>query len=335
MEHFKEYLTFIQKFDLRVIETKDKRISSGNEQVYGAGYDIRHQNPNFSFQFPGHLRLLKDLAIVDLISADEDKRLDYLIQVEKVLTRFDDFWKNYHNHYPLGSEPLKDNFLLVIRFGKIFHTNILEPNKTDIIVTWEFVEDLCDSVREREESLAAFVKEIFQLESRSKSDSEDMKIDDTPEIVSELSNNKVAVNTKIKRYPVFVEGMYDQFFKILKEYFSAEQQPGLHSLLKDNVLPKDKLLFNSNGNQLADAFKQLIEANFIVSCTKAELEGWIIDNFQYASNSQAKPFTAGYLNGIISSDVKICKSPILAIMNDGSGITILVAIARSKRRSDV
>jgi hypothetical protein len=331
MEHFKEYLTFIQKFDLRVIETKDKRISSGSEPVYRAGYDIRHQNPNFSFQFPGHLRLLKDLAIVDLISADEDKRLDYLIQVEKVLTRFDDFWKNYHNHYPLGSEPFKDNFLLVIRFGKIFHTNILEPNKTDIIVTWEFVEDLCDSVREREESLAAFVKEIFQLESRSKSSSEDTTNEYAPEIISEPNNSKVEINTKIKRYPVFVEGVADQFFTILREYLAAEQQQELHLLLKDNTLPKDKLLFNSNGNQLADAFKQLIEANLIVSCSKAELEGWIIDNFQYASNSQAKPFTAGYLNGIISSDAKICKSPILTVnKNESMGMT-LIPVARNKK----
>lgn len=330
MEHFKEYLSFIQKFDLQVIETKDKRISSGSQKVYGMGYDIRHQNPNFNFEFPGHLRMLRDLAIVDLISSDADRRLHYLIQVEKVLSRFDEFWKNYHNNYPLGAEPFKDNFLLVIRFGKIFHTNILQPNKTDIIVTWEFVEDLCDSVREREESLAAFVKEILQLESQRKSDSEDKMDEYTPEVISEPSNIKVAVHTKIKRYPVFVEGVADQFFKILKEYFAAEQQPELHSLLKDNILPKDKLLFNSNGNQLADAFKQLIEANLIISCNKAELEGWIIDHFQYISNSLAKPFTAGYLNGIISSDVKICKSPIVKISKDSMELSAMVWSKRAK-----
>jgi hypothetical protein len=104
----------------------------------------------------------------------------------------------------------------------------------------------------------------------------------------------------------------------------------LHLLLKDNILPKDKLLFNSNGNQLADAFKQLIEANFIVSCSKAELEGWIIDNFQYASNSQSKPFTAGYLNGIISSDVKICKSPIVKISKDSMELSPMVWSKRAK-----
>jgi hypothetical protein len=109
--------------------------------------------------------------------------------------------------------------------------------------------------------------------------------------------------------PVFVEGIAEQFFRIFKEYFEEKEQQSLFSLLTNNVSPKAKLLFNSNGNQLADAFKQLIEANLIVSCNKAELESWITVHFQYVSNAQAKSFTAGYLNGIISSDVKICKSP--------------------------
>ena len=316
MEHFKEYLSFIQNFNFRVNEIRDRRIFSKKGPVYGREYDIRHQNPYFSFQFSSHLRILKDLAVVDLISADNQRRSELLKQVNKVLERFNVFWENYHNSYPKVLKTFDNNFLLVIDFGKIFYANILEPNKVDILVTWEFVEDLCDSVREREESLAVFVSEILQLDSPSN------------KAVGNLDVPSEQAPIKVKRHPVFVEGVADQLFKILKKYFPTDQQKKLYSLLRDNVLPKNKLLFNSNGNQLADAFKQLIEANLIVSFSKAELEGWIVDNFQYVSNSLVKPFTIGYLNSIISSDVKICKSPIFKILKDRSE---LVPLAWSKK----
>lgn len=325
MEHFKEYLSFIQNFNFRVNEIRDRRIFSKKGPVYGREYDIRHQNPYFSFQFSSHLRILKDLAVVDLISSDSERRSEFLKQVDKILDRFNQFWENYHQHYPIGSETVADNFLLAIKFGKIFYANILEPGKTDIIVSWEFVEDLCDSIREREESLAAFVKEVMLLDSPDELDLPGKADEIDTETVNE------SVNIKIKRYPVFIEGVADQFFKILKEYFTMEQQAELYSLLKNNILPKNKLLFNSNGNQLADAFKQLIEANLIVSCSKAELEGWIVDNFQYVSNSLVKPFTVGYLNSIISSDVKICKSPILEVRTKGAGEYSLVPQMRNKK----
>lgn len=316
MEHFKEYLSFIQNFNFRVNEIRDKQIFSKKEPVYRRGYDIRHQNPYFSFQFSSHLRILKDLAVIDLITSDSDRRAIYLSQIDKVLEKFNLFWENYHNSFPKVLKTFDNNFLLVIDFGKIFYANILEPNKVDILVTWEFVEDLCDSVREREESLAVFVSEILQLDLPSNKKEEN----------SEVSSLKDPI--KITRYPVFVEGIADQLFKILKKYFPIEQQKKLYSLLLDNVVPNNKLLFNSNGNQLADAFKQLIEANLIVSFSKAELEGWIVDNFQYVSNSLVKPFTIGYLNSIISSDVKICKSPIFKILKDRSE---LVPLAWSKK----
>jgi hypothetical protein len=46
---------------------------------------------------------------------------------------------------------MQDNFLLAIEFAEISYNDLLEPDKTDAIVTPEFFEDLCHSVREREE----------------------------------------------------------------------------------------------------------------------------------------------------------------------------------------
>jgi hypothetical protein len=99
------------------------------------------------------------LAVIDIIGADPGRRKAYLDQVKKLLSLFNRFWENYFRHYPTNGEFFKDNFLLVIEFGEIFYTDILEPDKTDVIVTPEFVEDLCDSIRGREESLADFIAE--------------------------------------------------------------------------------------------------------------------------------------------------------------------------------
>lgn len=323
MQHFKEYFTFLQKFDLCLSETRDKRVAPETGPVFGMGYDITHQTPHFSFLFRHNLRILKDLAIIDIIAADPERRKAYLDQTKKLLNQFNRFWENYFRHYPTAGTVYQDNYLLVIEFAEIFYADILKPDKTDAIITPEFVEDLCDSIREREESLAEFIGEINALEKTALHGADTQQAPD--------GESRVA---RIRRYPVFIEGIADQFYKIFKEYFAEKEQQQLLSLLTNNIAPKTKLLFNSNGNQLADAFKQLIEANLIVSCNKAELESWIISHFQYVSNSEAKSFTAGYLNGIISSDVKICKSPILAVTKNGSTGLALVPIARSKKGSE-
>jgi hypothetical protein len=323
MDHFKEYFTFVQKFDLRLSEMRDKRKPSKAGPVTGLGYSIKHQNPYFSFEFRQRLRILKDLAVIDLIGVGKEERLTYLTQTNKLLAQFNRFWESYFLHSPSASEPYSNNFLLEIGFGEIFYTNVLEPDKTDIIITWEFVEDLCDSVREREESLAQFIEEINALANT------EGHVPDQPQTAQDT-----ALVLRVRRFPVFVESIAEQFFRIFKEYFGEQEQQSLLSLLTNNISPKKKLLFNSNGNQLADAFKQLIEGNLIVSCSKAELENWIIEHFRYVSSGVAKSFTAGYLNGIISSDAKICKSPILTVKRDSSKGVLLIPIARAKKGSD-
>ena len=78
MNHFMEYFKYLQKFDLRLVETRDNPVSANEGTVYGLGYDSRDQKPYSSFEFKNHLRLLKDLAVVDLIGPDHLKRQNYL-----------------------------------------------------------------------------------------------------------------------------------------------------------------------------------------------------------------------------------------------------------------
>lgn len=93
------------------------------------------------------------------------------------------------------------------------------------------------------------------------------------------------------------------------------------------------LTFNGNGNQLADAFKQLYEANLVVGCNKTGLESWVLKHFLYRDKDKVKNFTEKYLNDIISSDTKSCQSPILNTKKSPDGQFIVVPVQRIKRNS--
>ena len=70
------------------------------------------------------------------------------------------------------------------------------------------------------------------------------------------------------------------------------------------------LVFMGNGKQLAEAFKQLFDANLIAACNKAELQNWIKTHFVYREKGIQKNLTEKYLQDIISSNTKACKSPL-------------------------
>jgi hypothetical protein len=133
-------------------------------------------------------------------------------------------------------------------------------------------------------------------------------------------------------YKTNVQEAREDFYQILKDYFAATDLDHLKSLIINSEEPEQVLTYNGNGNQLADAFKQLYEANLIVGCTKAQLEKWISRHFSYISNNQLKHFTAGYLNGIISSDIKKCQSPILDIHRQQDRFVIKPTLRNKKNQ---
>lgn len=112
-------------------------------------------------------------------------------------------------------------------------------------------------------------------------------MEDFKEVVSEAiclidegqKNISVSKNKEPKAKPVFRKEIIRNFFALIKDYFSSADQELLLDLLTTNKEAKDRLLYNGQGNQLADAFKQLFLSNLIVSCNKAELENWIQTNF--------------------------------------------------------
>ncbi|MCX2492993.1 hypothetical protein OQX63_05890 [Pedobacter sp. PF22-3] len=90
------------------------------------------------------------------------------------------------------------------------------------------------------------------------------------------------------------------------------------------------MIFKGNSNKLADAFKQPYEANLIVGCNKAELEKWILKHFSYSNGVKVNEYSEGWLSAIISSDTKVCKSPILEVRIKHK-VPFLVPTAPAKR----
>jgi len=118
--------------------------------------------------------------------------------------------------------------------------------------------------------------------------------------------------SKLELKPIFKPEAIDTIFEIIKDYFKAEQQTELLSILKTGNKASNKLLFMGNGNRLTDTFKQLIEYDFITCCEKKDLINWTCLNFSFLRRGEIKPFIHGTVEKTISGN-NFCKSHLIEI----------------------
>jgi len=116
--------------------------------------------------------------------------------------------------------------------------------------------------------------------------------------------------------PHFCEEEINTIFNLLKNHFSIKHHKMLLEILKSGKDSSVKLLFNSSGNKLADAMKQLYDSDIITGCQKTDLESWIERNFSYKHRGKIKEFTASYLNLLISTKQDMCHNPIMNVKKD-------------------
>lgn len=140
------------------------------------------------------------------------------------------------------------------------------------------------------------------------------------------------VQEQVNSIPLFSIALQNEILNVLLDFFMPEDRDALKEVITNRVNPSRKLLFNGNGNQLADAFKQLIESNLITGCSKRQLEKWITEIFQYKYKNNVRPFTARYLNGIISSESRQCQSPILDVIKKDGNLSVVPLIRNKKTR---
>ena len=130
-----------------------------------------------------------------------------------------------------------------------------------------------------------------------------------------LERQTVAKPTEIDR-PIIVQDYLDEVYEAFRDFFSTEDQISLRYMLVNNTDVESPVVFLDMGNRLADAFKQLYEANIIRGCQKKELESWISRNFAYVYRGEIRPFLPKYLNEIISTTKDKCKRPFLDVRFD-------------------
>jgi hypothetical protein len=125
--------------------------------------------------------------------------------------------------------------------------------------------------------------------------------------VSELQSHQ--------KVPIFKKEATSQIHELLKSFFEISEQDTLKALIQGEREPDRFLCFLDNGNRLADAFRKLKDNEFIVGCTKKELELWIASHFTYKHKSAIKHFTPDYLEKLISRNGQPCKKPLFKIDN--------------------
>ncbi|MGY4539894.1 rRNA processing protein Krr1/Pno1 [Mucilaginibacter sp. UYNi724] len=327
MQHLKKFLIRIQTFDLRIIEDDIATETGTNEKKHVKTYDLTYQTQYYdSFSYRSELRVLRDMAFIDLIALDKERIKLQLAELSKVRSRFKEFWSNYNQHYSEMKLVYDRSFIFSVRLDYLFIVNNLQPDRDVIEVTPKFAEDLGDSVKLREKFLMELIynaensiKDHLSFEGFQKSlqaKKEEVKQDEEPEKIREpetVFENETLIKP-IGRYPTFKPGIALQLLDLLREYFVSEDYASLEKLLLSDEAPDRPLVFRGFGNQLADAFKQLFDARLIVGCQMADLERWIAPKFNYLSNqAEARELTEGYLNGLMSTKTRPCKSPILKI----------------------
>jgi hypothetical protein len=364
MQHLKEFLTRIQTFDLRVIEDDIHMEWGTNEKKHVKVYDLTYQTPYYdSFSYRSELRVLKDMAFIDLMTLDKEPIQIQLAELTKVRNRFKEFWGYYHDHYSEMTQVYNRSFIFSVRLDYLFIVNGLQSDSAEIEVSGKFGEDLGESVKLREKFLMELIhatetaikpkqseaefKEWLNAE-RKKREAETAKAEtanetsitsnsETPSLPEtalvqevtaepEINEEKAATAKLAGYYPTFKAGAAAQLFSLLKEYFVPEEHAALEKLLLYDEDPASPLLFRGAATRLTDAFKRLYDAKLIVGCRKSDLEKWIAPKFLYLSpQSEPRELPEGYLHSLISEKTRPCKSPILQIEQKEDKFFILPA----------
>lgn len=295
MEHYKQLLLRLQTIHIRVITRKQKADTAPYELGEVRSYDLRHENPVIDWSFKSEIKGLMEMATTDLLNLSPEQARLQLNRLEVTKEVFDKFERNYYTSPdPLDNTERRD-FFFNLQLDELFIVPDIDLQDSSIIFSQDFINDLYDTVQYRKEYLKTFKETISKL-----LDNEQEKI------VPIYMPQKIAGGI-----PVFKEEIIEDLYNLLKEYFGPEQREPFKNLLLTGASDQYPLIFIGRGNQLADAFKQLIDAQLIVGCLKSELERWILTYFHYRHKGKARPFTAKYLNDIISTDTRSCQSPIL------------------------
>lgn len=334
MQNLAIFLIRLQTFELRIItkaELKSPIKEDGQTQAYSLSHETQYYD---SFTYKSEIRVLKDMALIDLLSLNDISLKRELQQLKKLKERFKLLWTNFHQHYSELRAEYPRNFIFSIQLQYLFIVNNLQADYSDIFIGDEFVESLQDTLKIRDRFLSELVNEIEDIlnpretfeEWKAKQGNQPEQEKPIPDVPAKIPYNPDA------GLPKFNESASEDFLKILKYYFLESQHAQLSELIDKGTPPETQLIFKGYGNKLADAFKQLYEANLIVGCNKTELEKWVLKYFSYSIKEKVSEYTESWLSAVISSDTKSCKSPILEVRMKEQ-VPYIVPTVKNKKNS--
>lgn len=309
MEHFKEL----------VIRLQTLNIKSRPGDTVGEPYSVASDNPLTKSSVSVEFGILKQKAILDITILEKSQILALLRNLYGLQTRLDIFWDRFNTNITVPGLDDWNRYYESLMLDQIFF--IHKPAvKKKVEVDYTFFSDLRAIIQWREELLLEFIEEIENFIAIE--ESEDIEVEDMPE-------SSHAVNSM----PLFSVAHQQQIFDALLDFFMPEDRDELREMIFEQIAPTEKLMFIGNGNQLADAFKQLIEANLITGCSKRQLEKWITETFEYQYKNSVRLFTPRYLNGIISSESRLCQSPILDVRKKDDILTVVPLLRNKKQKN--
>lgn len=99
MQNLAIFLTRLQTFNLITV-TKSELKSPINEDREKQAYSLAHETHYYdSFTYKSEIRVLKDMALIDLLSLNDTSLKREFEQLKKLKERFKLIWTNFHQHY--------------------------------------------------------------------------------------------------------------------------------------------------------------------------------------------------------------------------------------------
>ena len=125
MQGLIEFLTKIQTYNLLVItksELKSPIKQDGNKTAYRLAHETHYYD---SFSYKSEIRILKDMALIDLLSLGDISLKREFEQLKKLKERFKLIWINFHQHYSELRAEYPGNFIFSIQLHYLFIVNNL------------------------------------------------------------------------------------------------------------------------------------------------------------------------------------------------------------------
>ncbi|MCX2430384.1 hypothetical protein [Pedobacter sp. GR22-10] len=197
-----------------------------------------------SFTYKSEIRVLKEMALIDLLSLNDTSLKREFEQIKKLKEMFKLIWTNFHEHYNEFKDEYPRNFIFSIQLQYLFIVNNLQSDYKDIYIGDEFVESLNDSLKIRDKFLSELVNEIDEILHPRETFEEwkaKQKSPDQVEDATALLSPKIPYNPDAGR-PKFNPQFTGDFLKLIKTYFSEEHFSQLTALIKSDEQPASQMI---------------------------------------------------------------------------------------------